>query len=237
MEIARFGLTLLLLLSFLRPSTSHGRLIQPPARSSAWRYGYDTPVDYDDNQLYCGGLQVQWNVNGGKCGVCGDPFNGRRDHEYPGGKYTNPLRITGNYASGSIMDVKVELTTTHLGYFMFRLCPETSDEREVSQECLDQHVLRILSNGSDTDKYYIQMEKSSSIYSLPLRLPPDLTCDRCVLQWTYTTGNTWGSCADGVSQTGCGPQETFRGCADVLVYARASVSPSLTRLPILPFAP
>lgn len=36
----------------------HGRLIDPPSRSSMWRYGYRNPPNYNDNQLYCGGVQV-----------------------------------------------------------------------------------------------------------------------------------------------------------------------------------
>ena len=36
----------------------HGRLIDPPSRSSMWRYGFNNPPNYDDNQLYCGGRQV-----------------------------------------------------------------------------------------------------------------------------------------------------------------------------------
>ncbi len=34
---------------------SHGRLMDPPARNCMWRFGYSTPVNYDDNQLWCGG--------------------------------------------------------------------------------------------------------------------------------------------------------------------------------------
>ena len=35
---------------------AHGRLIVPPARSSAWREDSKRfPVFYDDNQMYCGG--------------------------------------------------------------------------------------------------------------------------------------------------------------------------------------
>lgn len=30
-------------------------------------------------------------------------------------------------------------------------------------------------------------------------------------------GNNWGRCENGTSKVGCGPQETFRGCADVAV--------------------
>ena len=36
----------------------HGRLISPPGRSTMWRYGYKTPPNYNDNQMYCGGFYV-----------------------------------------------------------------------------------------------------------------------------------------------------------------------------------
>ena len=36
----------------------HGRLLVPPARSTMWREGFNTPIDYNDNQLNCGGFQV-----------------------------------------------------------------------------------------------------------------------------------------------------------------------------------
>lgn len=35
--------------------TGHGRLMEPPARNSMWRFGYPNPVDYNDNELFCGG--------------------------------------------------------------------------------------------------------------------------------------------------------------------------------------
>ena len=41
-------------------------------------------------------FQNQWTVNGGKCGLCGDPYQGPRRHEEgytgPGEHYAN-----GNY--------------------------------------------------------------------------------------------------------------------------------------------
>ena len=45
-------------------------------------------------------------------------------------------------------------------------------------------------------------------------------CD-CMItfQWTYTVGNSWGMCADGVGRVGCGPQETFRACSDFSITA------------------
>ena len=42
-------------------SEGHGRLMEPPSRSSMWRLGYDTPVNYADNQLFCGGYSVSKN--------------------------------------------------------------------------------------------------------------------------------------------------------------------------------
>lgn len=36
----------------------HGRLMYPPSRSSAWRLGFDTPQNYNDNELFCGGFGV-----------------------------------------------------------------------------------------------------------------------------------------------------------------------------------
>ena len=36
----------------------HGRLMEPPSRGSMWRVGFNTPKDYNDNQLNCGGFAV-----------------------------------------------------------------------------------------------------------------------------------------------------------------------------------
>ena len=33
-----------------------------------------------------------------------------------------------------------------------------------------------------------------------------LSCDQCILQWTYTAGNNWGNCPNGTGAVGCGPQ-------------------------------
>ena len=39
----------------------HGYLIQPPARGSAWRVGFNTPRDVTDNEENCGGFAVGKN--------------------------------------------------------------------------------------------------------------------------------------------------------------------------------
>ena len=36
----------------------HARLTEPPGRSTAWRFGFSTPTNYNDNELNCGGFNV-----------------------------------------------------------------------------------------------------------------------------------------------------------------------------------
>lgn len=51
---------------------SHGKLLEPPSRTSAWRSNAGFPINYNDNEMNCGGVNVQWNLNGGRCGICGE---------------------------------------------------------------------------------------------------------------------------------------------------------------------
>lgn len=50
-----------------------------------------------------------------------------------------------------------------------------------------------------------------------VHLPRKVTCEQCILQWTYTAGNNWGVCVNGTGGLGCGPQETFRACSDIRI--------------------
>lgn len=43
----------------------HGRLLVPPARSSAWREDpIKFPINYNDNSMFCGGFNALWQING-----------------------------------------------------------------------------------------------------------------------------------------------------------------------------
>lgn len=48
-------------------------------------------------------------------------FRKPRAHEY-GGVYGQGL-IVRKYGVGAIMNIRVELTANHFGYFEFRICP------------------------------------------------------------------------------------------------------------------
>jgi hypothetical protein len=94
-----------LLLSFcflIVKVNSHGRLMEPPARNAMWRFGYPNPINYNDNELFCGGYAVQWEQNLGKCGVCGDAYNieSPRPHE-AGGDYARGY-ISRRYSAGQV---------------------------------------------------------------------------------------------------------------------------------------
>jgi hypothetical protein len=124
---------------------------------------------------YCGGITRQWDTNGGKCGVCGDPWDqDPRDHE-PGGNFLivsfvlhnycyNILAVNffsnkkGEYATGIIgktyyegeeINITIDITANHYGYFEFRLCKNDEYMKKVEQNCFDENLLLIYNNNED----------------------------------------------------------------------------------------
>jgi len=174
-------LTAPLLLMFLVPTcTGHGYLAKPPARNSMWRFGFSNPVNYNDNELFCGGFGVQWDVNQGKCGVCGDDYRDEmpREHE-TGGKYGNKI-ISATYTAGDTVDIEVEIVANHWGYFELKLCPMDELGEIVSQDCLDQRPLEVM--------------KTPAMIRETARVVANLTCEAVVgrsapgmNQWCETT--------------------------------------------------
>ncbi|OWR55034.1 putative eukaryotic translation initiation factor 3 theta subunit [Danaus plexippus plexippus] len=220
-----YGLAILVLLE--KGVYGHGRLIEPPSRASAWRYGFDTPHNYNDHELYCGGFTRQWNKNGGKCGVCGDAWDSPkpRAHEL-GGRFGQGV-IVRKYAPKDVIVIKVELTASHNGFFEFRVCDKLKD---TDQECMDKHVLNL--EGKSDTRYYPR--EGNKIYEMKYQLPEGLECTHCVLQWKYIAGNNWGTCANGTGAVGCGPQEEFRACADIAIGDRFTTT---TRRPRPTYVP
>lgn len=166
-----------------------------------WRFGYPNAVNYNDNELFCGGYAVQWDQNGGQCGVCGDAYKGKREHE-AGGEYARGI-IGRRYTAGQEIDVEVELTANHYGNFEFKLCPNNNMYVEATQECFDEYPLMV--SGTRDSRFFIPqtVEKKGTI-RYKLRLPRFVTCTQCVIQWTYLTGNMWGRCENGTEAVGCG---------------------------------
>ncbi|CAO1392248.1 unnamed protein product [Diamesa hyperborea] len=196
----------------------HGRLMEPPGRNAMWRFGFPNPVNYNDNELFCGGYAVQWEQNSGKCGVCGDAYNlnSPRPHE-AGGDYGKGI-ITRRYSAGQEVEVEVELTANHYGRFEMFLCPNNNPRYEATQECFDRYPLVVSETRENRFLIPNESEKQGT-FSYKVRLPRGVTCTQCVVQWTYYTGNMWGTCPNGTEAVGCGKAETFRNCADIGIYS------------------
>ncbi|XP_065346344.1 uncharacterized protein LOC135943627 [Cloeon dipterum] len=192
--------------------SGHGYSTDPPSRSSAWRFGFNTPPNYDDNQLWCGGFQTQYNVYGGKCGPCGDSWGDvvPRANENTG-KYGRGV-VTRTYTQGSVISVTFKLTANHKGWVQFSLCRLSSATQVETNECFTPLKLA----GSTSTRYYLPNSNVGDT-TLKLQLPAGVTCSRCVIQWHYNTGNSWGVCPDGTGALGCGNQENFRTCSDVAI--------------------
>ena len=122
-------------------------------------------------------------MNGGQCGVCGDPWQGPRENEY-GGKYARGV-IVNSYAQGATLRSVVQLTASHYGWFEFRLCVIGNETMGVSVECLQRHLLQL---ADGTGSRYHVLIGAPMMHHIDLQLPAGLTCQHCVLQWKYNAG-------------------------------------------------
>ena len=84
-------------------------------------------------------------MNGGKCGVCGDPWQGPRDYESGGQKFTG--EITRHYKRGQTIDATFQITAYHWGFVDFRLCKNDDVTKAATWECMNKHVLSIVHHG------------------------------------------------------------------------------------------
>jgi hypothetical protein len=206
---------------------SHGRLMDPPARNSMWRFGFGTPINYSDNEVFCGGVGQQFKKNKGKCGVCGDDWSAKRPRLNENGGTWGTGTIGKTYFQGQQMEVEVELTTNHWGWFEFKLCPVNAKTKLATKKCMDKHPLYLVNNPKETKFYIPPDSKKKDIFRYKVQLPSDVVCSQCVVQWTYRAGNTWALCGNGTGAIGCGDQETFRNCADIRIMSHFGHPPNV----------
>ncbi|CAF2795580.1 unnamed protein product [Rotaria sp. Silwood2] len=210
---------------FLTSVYGHGYLFEPVARSSAWLVdsSFRQCCTWPNHmEMFCGGLGHQWNVNDGKCSICGEPYDKKvKLFEKGGAMYKGTIVKT--YTQGEQIDVKVMLTANHKGYFEFRLCNlDASPLADANQECLDRHQLIIA--GTNSTKFRDVNKYGSEMITVHVQLPLDVACQHCVFQWKYTAGNSWGTDpTTGQSGAGLGREnETFMGCSDIAILSDGS---------------
>ncbi|XP_065168104.1 uncharacterized protein [Atheta coriaria] len=191
--------------------SGHGMMLDPPNRSSLWRFDDEAPINYNDNENFCGGAGVQHHQNGGKCGLCGDNYANAHPQANENTGIYGTGKIVAEYQAGEVITVGVTLTTNHLGHFEYHLCKLDDPSRpETGEECFQQLTFE---DGSLEHQVLSGVKE----FSNRLRLPSGFSCPHCVLRWHYRGGNNWGTCEDGSQAQGCGPQETFRNCADIRI--------------------
>ncbi len=53
-----FTVTSVCLIELLTNVNGHGRMFEPPARNTMWRFGFPSFPNYEDSELFCGGIKV-----------------------------------------------------------------------------------------------------------------------------------------------------------------------------------
>lgn len=130
-------------------------------------------------------LQHQWQLHQGHCGECGDSYGLARPRPNEnGGKYGTG-RVVRRYRAGQIIPVSVKITANHKGWFQFSVCRLSNSTELETEACFAKNVLQ-LADGSGTQ--YKLPSDSVGMYTVMLKLPSTLICDRCVLQWHYNAG-------------------------------------------------
>ncbi|XP_062590445.1 uncharacterized protein LOC134252039 [Saccostrea cucullata] len=161
----------------------------------------------------------------GKCGRCGDYVGGSRPNEAPNGQYASK-RSTYIYREGGVINVTVQVTArANGGFFKFKLC-KTDSSTAASQACFDQNPLKL---ANTADQTIIQIPDMDGDIVVPLQLPAGLTCDYCVMQWTWVTARDW-RCGSMNGQLVCGMgygmQPTFVNCADFTILSQSAAVPA-----------
>jgi hypothetical protein len=201
------------------PVNAHGYLAFPAARN------VQRNSNYCKHCLNAGGPGVVF-ARGlpGRHGVCGDPWNGAKDHE-AGGRFASPIRTAAVFRAGGTIKAKVVLTSNHGGRWSLRLCPApsgggaASERRVVTQRCFNRGVLR----RADGRGPYTIVSPNAYKFTVAYRLPKKIRCKRCVLQWTYETGNSCtprGMRPNAPGMAVCDRSvagESFWNCADIAI--------------------
>lgn len=128
-------------------------------------------------------LQKLWQINKGKCGICGDAWDLKepRPNE-DGGKFGKGI-VVRTYKSGQEITAKINVVANHFGYFEFKLCPVENGVAS-DQACLDKHPIAL----ADGSGYKYNLGGQKGMVEVKLRLPEGLTCERCVFQWHWKCG-------------------------------------------------
>eukprot|EP00045_Choanoeca_perplexa_P017020 m.238501 g.238501 ORF g.238501 m.238501 type:complete len:415 (-) comp17429_c0_seq19:1890-3134(-) len=172
-------------------------------------------------------------------GLCGDQIGQPQLH-------LAPKPVVETYQKGQVIDVEMRITAHHQGHIELRLCDNAN---ALTQTCLNKHLLnRVDTDESPIDprhpnRWYLPPNSggysAQFVYKAQFKLPDNVTCTHCVLQWWYVTANSclppdynqfnfptssWWS--PGLSACGTVYGEEFWNCADVAILDGGSAAPT-----------
>lgn len=148
-----------------------------------------------------------------RAGVCGDNKFGPQDH-MRGGQYYYDAKRVRTYAQGSTINMEATVMAHHNGFFTFYICNIDSCGDEISARCFHeghcQQLMRapsVCDSGFDQEcgpidrnnpgRWYLPCRPPPAQFLLGgpngkmrYRLPADITCDHCVIQWYWASSNT-----------------------------------------------
>lgn len=109
------------------------------------------------------------------------------------------------YPPGGTVDVIIQLVANHLGTFEFSLCPRNNVE-EMGR--FNSKATMMFSSGkcplidnmlAETEECFIPLKVNGSevyrlnthrkgSFPLPVQLPKDISCEKCILRWHWKSG-------------------------------------------------
>lgn len=148
-------------------------------------------------------------------GLCGDP-KGNKDHMYAGKFYAGLTIAT--YEQGDFIDMEAHVSAHHNGYFEFFACSlDCCKSNDLSKACFVhgccKKMLRVPNDSCESGgdrvcgpidprypgRWYLpprdEQNPENNWYGgmnekMRYSLPKDMTCDKCLIHWAWTTANT-----------------------------------------------
>lgn len=219
-KISSIALILTICVSYIE---SHGELLVPPNRGRAWRVDKRFPKGVLYTAEWCDQVNNlvdrvprERNVRHSKCGICGPIYNNdptgftpiykgasNITAYLPSFEASSPVYLglsVATYKTGETIDVQVKTPAFHKGGpNSFHIC-EASYKNDPSQECLDSHPLEFEDGNVEKDLVTAKkVYRGGNTFAYKVKLPANLKCEHCVLQWKWFARNTkqeYHSCAD-----------------------------------------
>ena len=203
-------LILLVLTAVAVAVNGHGRMMFPISRSSIWRQVPNNPLypRYEEDAVWCEltlNRKAIENDRNATCGIAGTIYNGKirgsstmyfekklRDvYSYEFGSERYVGTIVETFKKGAVINPKILNIVMHGGWVEFRVCPAPVNG-DPTMECfeLEQNKLKFIADGK-TRAQLRSVEPVNSTYTYSVKLPDNLTCEHCVLQWYWIgSGNS-----------------------------------------------